>query len=185
MPKTVVLPIDVQQGFDDPSWGPRSNAGFEAKVEEALAQARSHGLPVWHIRHLSLDPKSPLHSSSPGAAYAPYAAPEAGEPTYEKHVNSAFIGTSLEADLRQAGVDHLVMLGMTGDHCVSTSARMAANLGFQVTVLGDATATHARRDENCNPIDADTVHRVALASLNGEFARIVPTAAFVAQLSRS
>lgn len=184
MPKTVVLPIDIQRGFDDASWGPRSNPRFEAHVAEALAAARKAGLPVWHVRHISRS-DNPLRAGSPGTEFARFGAPRSGEPTYEKTVNSAFIGTTLEADLRAHGFEHVVMLGMTGDHCVSTSARMASNLGFQVTILGDATATHDRFDSACNRIDAETVQRVSLASLDREFANVITTASFVAELSRS
>ncbi len=180
----VLIPIDVQSGFADPSWGPRNNPEFEARVAQALTGARTAGIPVWHVQHLSQGAASPLRPGQPGVEFAPYAAPRPGEKIYQKHVNSAFIGTSLEADLRAAGVRHLVLLGLTSDHCVSTTARMAANLGFDVTILHDATATHDRFDLSCNRIPAELVNQVALASLNGEFARVLSTSAFLDQFTR-
>ena len=92
-----------------------------------------------------------------------------------KDVNSAFIGTDLEERLRDAEVETVAIAGLTTDHCCSTTARMAANLGFQTWVLGDAMATFARRDPDGEPISADEMHRTVLASLQDEFAEVIPT----------
>ena len=101
--------IDVQAGFTAPVWGRRNNPNFEARWAEALAGARAADLPVWHVRHLSLDPGSPLFGGKPGSAFAAGAEPRRGEPAFEKHVNSAFIGTDLEARLRSAGITKLTL----------------------------------------------------------------------------
>ena len=82
---------------------------------------------------------------TPGFDFKPEAQPLDGEPVITKDVNSAFIGTDLEARLREQGVEAVALVGLTTDHCVSTTARMAANLGFETWVLGDAMATHDRR----------------------------------------
>jgi nicotinamidase-related amidase len=54
---------------------------------------------------------------------------------------------------------------------------MAANLGFRVTVVSDATATFERTGPDGTRYDADVMHRVALASLHGEFAEVLESAA--------
>lgn len=59
-------------------------------------------------------------------------------------MNSAFIGTTLKRDLRIDGIDTLVIVGLTTNHCVSTTARMAGSLGFKTFVVSDATAAFDR-----------------------------------------
>jgi nicotinamidase-related amidase len=168
---TALLLIDVQQAFDDPSWGPRNNPGAEAAIARLLAAFRGKGLPVIHVKHDSVEPTSTLRPDRPGNAFKPEAQPLPGEPVFPKSVNSAFIGTGLEAHLRARGITGLVLAGITTNHCVSTSARMAGNLGFDTTVVSDACATFDFRDGQ-GVIPAETMHRIGLAELRGEFAAI-------------
>lgn len=170
--RAALLLVDVQQGLDDPRWGARNNPDAERRIAELLAAWRAAGLPVVHVQHLSLRPESPLRAELPGNAIKPEAMPVGDEPVFRKHVNSAFIGTGLEAHLRTEGVKELVIVGLTTDHCVSTTARMAGNLGFTVTVVEDATATFERRGPDGAHYDAELMHRAALASLHGEFATV-------------
>jgi len=170
--EAALLLIDVQQGFDDPRWGARNNPEAEQRIADLLAAWRSAARPVIHVQHLSLEPSSPLREDAPGHGFKREAQPRRGEPVFQKHVNSAFIGTELEAHLRRAGIGALVLAGITTDHCVSTTARMAANLGFEVTVVEDATATFERRGPDGTQYSADLMHRAALASLHGEFAAV-------------
>jgi nicotinamidase-related amidase len=171
-PGTALLLVDVQQGLDDTRWGARNNPDAERRIAELLAAWRATGRPVIHVQHSSLRPQSPLREGAPGHAFKVEALPMAGEPVFRKHVNSAFIGTNLEAHLRANGIESLVVVGITTDHCVSTTARMAGNLGFSVTVVEDATATFERLGPDGTHYSADLMHRAALASLHGEFATV-------------
>lgn len=172
---TALLLIDVQQGLDDPRWGARNNPDAERRIADLLAAWRATGRPVIHVQHLSLEPHSPLREDLPGHAFKVEAIPMADEAVFQKHVNSAFIGTDLEAHLRANGIEALVVVGITTDHCVSTTTRMAGNLGFTVTVVEDATATFERRGPDGTHYSADLMHRAALASLHGEFATVLST----------
>ena len=174
--RTALVLIDIQKGFDEPYWGERNNPDAEDNVARLLAAWRARGRPVFHVKHNSKLPQSPLHPSNGGNAFKDFAAPSAGEVSFGKDVNSAFIGTDLEARLRERGVEGLVIVGLTTPHCISTSARMASNLGFETTVVSDATAAHAGRGPDAKPVDAESMHYHALTALNGEFAAIVTTA---------
>lgn len=173
---TALLLIDVQRAFDDPRWGPRNNPGAEARIAALLKAFRAAGKPVIHVRHDSVEPGSTLRPGTPGNAFKPEAEPLLGEPVFGKSVNSAFIGTGLEAHLRERGIDALVVAGFITNHCVSTTARMAGNLGFRTTVVADACATFDFKDE-AGVIPAETMHRIGLAELRGEFAEVVDAAA--------
>ena len=175
-PSTALIVIDVQQGFDEPHWGTRNNPGAEDNIAALLAAWRAAKRPIFHVKHNSRSPKSPLHPSKAGNAFKEAAAPRDGEPALSKDVNSAFIGTDLEERLRAAGIGEVVIVGLTTPHCVSTTTRMAANLGFKVHLVTDATAAHAGRGPDGAAIDAETMHYHALASLGGEFADLVTTA---------
>jgi nicotinamidase-related amidase len=174
-----LIVIDVQRAFDDASWGPRNNPEAEARVAEALTAWRAAGAPVIHVRHSSsglFDPDSETF------AFKPEAVPREDEPVVTKDVNSAFIGTDLEARLRQSGVEAVALVGLTTDHCCSTTARMAGNLGFETWVLGDAMATFDRTAPDGEVLPAAVIHQTALASLHGEFAEVLDTRAAVARI---
>jgi nicotinamidase-related amidase len=179
-PPSTLLVIDVQQGFDAPSWGRRNNPQLEQRVADLLRVWRGTRRPVVHVRHMSTDPSSPLRPGQPGTTFKPETAPVAGEAVIEKSVNSAFIGTSLEIDLRRAGCRGLIIVGLTTNHCVSTTARTAGNLGFVTSVVSDATATFDRVGPDGIEYRAELIHAMALSDLHGEFATVVDTAAVVA-----
>ena len=141
---TTLLVIDLQKGFSHPRWGRRNNPSMEQRASELLRAWRTSGRRVVHVRHMSADPLSPLRPGQPGNEFQPETAPLPGETGIEKRVNSAFIGTALESDLRDAGCLGLVIVGLTTNHCVSTTARMAGNLDFSTWVVSDATAAFER-----------------------------------------
>ncbi len=170
-----LLVIDVQQGLDDPAWGERNNPLAESNMASLLSHWRSVSWPVIHVQHASTSPTSPLRPDQPGYALKPFAEPSEGEAHFTKSVNSAFIGTGLEEHLRNEGIESLVIVGLTTDHCVSTSTRMAGNLGFEVTLVSDATATFERVGPDGARHSAEAMHAVNLASLHDEFCRVRST----------
>ncbi len=175
MPPALLI-IDVQNAVDDPSWGnDRNNRDAEANIARLLEHGRARGWPLFHIRHVSRDPRSTYRPGQPGCDFKPEVVPRPGERVIEKSTNSAFIGTSLEKDLRAAGISEVVITGVITNNSVEATARMSGNLGFPTIVVSDATATFGRLDYDGIWRTAQEVHAMSLANLEGEYARILST----------
>ncbi len=169
----VLILIDVQKGFSNERWGNRNNPHAELRMTDILGKFREHNLKVIHVRHDSTNPDSLLFRGKDTFEFKNCVAPLENELIVTKHVNSAFIGTSLEKILRGINAPQVFYMGLVTDHCVSTTVRMSGNLGFNSYVIEDACATHDRMSLSGKIIDAQTVHEVNLASLNGEFATVI------------
>ena len=175
MPPALLI-IDVQNAIDDPSWGnDRNNRDAEANIARLLEHWRARGWPLFHVRHVSCDPRSTYRPGQPGCDFKPEVAPHPGERVIEKSTNSAFIGTSLEADLRAAGASEVVITGVITNNSVEATARMSGNLGFPTIVVSDATATFGRLDYDGTWRTAQEVQAMSLANLEGEYAQILST----------
>ncbi len=176
---TSLVIIDVQKGFDEHKWGTRNNFFAEENIAKLLKAWRKAKRPIFHIKHDSTELDSPLNPNLPGNEIKDIVKPKANETLIIKNVNSAFIGTDLEKILREKGIKTLVIVGLTTDHCVSTTVRMAGNLGFTVYVVSDATATFDRKGFNGKHYSAEEMHESALVSLQKEFATIVDTESLI------
>ena len=179
-----LLIIDVQKGMDEEEYygGNRNNRGAEANMQRVLERWRTRSLPVFHVQHSSQHPKSPLHASYPGFEIKDEVAPREGEPVIVKSVNSAFIGTDLKERLDRAKINTLVIVGLTTNHCVSTTTRMAGNYGYRTFLISDATATFDSVGIQGEKYDAETIHLTSLASLNKEFAEVVDTETLLSEI---
>lgn len=183
----VLLLVDIQKGLDDPKFGARNNPDAELKAGALLAHWRAANAPVIHVQHMSVEPDSPLRPGLPGNALKPEVTPGAGEVVIRKEVNSAFIGTDLLNRLRDMGATDLVICGLTTPHCVSTTARMAANLGFNVELAEDACAAFAASaDMSWKPgataPSPEVIHDLAVAHISGEFVTVVSTETLLGRL---
>lgn len=167
--------IDVQTAFDDIDYwgGSRNNPGAEQNIAGLLEHWRRNGLPIFHVKHNSTMPNSLLQVSNPGNAFKQEAMPLDGEIVITKNVNSAFIGTDLKQLLDDQGIRTVMLAGFTTEHCVSTTARMAANLGYQTYVIRDVTVSFPKRGASGESFTADIIHAVSLATLQDEFATII------------
>lgn len=173
--KPALILIDLQKGWEDTAhWGGnRNNPHAEAIAVDLLNLWRDQSLPVFHVIHSSREVGSRLHPDHPGFAMIDGISPAENEPLIIKEVNSAFIGTDLKERLEAQGISTLVIAGLTTNHCVSTTTRMAGNFGFEVYLISDATATFDRKGLNGELFEAELVHQTALASLNEEFAQVI------------
>ena len=172
---TALMIIDVQDGLDEPRLGLRNNPDAESNMARLLAAWRAQGRPIYHVQHMSTEPNSPLRPELPSNAIKRIVAPQGDEPVIQKTVNNAFVGTDLEDRLRRAGIESVVIVGLTTEHCVSTTVRMASDLGFTTYMVADATACHDRTGYDGKYYPAETIHTLELVSLQDEFATIVHT----------
>lgn len=184
---TALIVIDVQRAFDlwEAAGKRRNNPDAVARIADLLAGFRAAGAPVFHIRHSSARPGSSFAADGPGFQVRDEARELTGEPVVTKEVNSAIIGTDLEAWLRAAGAHSVVICGATTNHCVETTTRMAGNLGFDTWLVRDTTWTFDRVGPDGDEHTAEAIHAMTLANLNDEFARIASAAEIVSALSVS
>ena len=180
--KTALLVIDVQRAFADAEYFPpatRNNPECEANVAALISAWREAGGPLVYVRHDSVEPGSPLAPGLPGNAFQDVVS---GEPDLlvTKHVNSAFYGDpDLHGWLGERGIASIAVCGITTNHCVETTARMGANLGYEVLFAIDATHTFDRTGPDGAVLSADELARATATSLHGEFATVVRTKGLV------
>ncbi|WP_148362864.1 cysteine hydrolase family protein [Bacillus sp. B-jedd] len=171
-----LLILDVQKGFDDPYWGKRNNPDAEQNILKLLTEWRKRNWEVIYSQHLSVEPQSPLnHKNALGIQIKDSLKPDEDETVFTKNVNSAFIGTPLEVYLNEKKIKTLFITGLSTQHCVSTTTRMAGNLGFVNFLVSDATAAFEITDHRKVKHPAETIHEIELATLHKEFATIVTT----------
>ena len=139
---SALVVIDVQESFRRrPSWEVVSNPDITADVQRLVDAARAAGdLVVWV-----------LHSEpGSGGVFDPAAGhvrlmdelvPLDGEPIVTKTSRNAFTTTNLGQLLTERGIRHLVICGIQTEQCCETTARVANDLGYDVTFVTDATAT--------------------------------------------
>ena len=161
---------------------PWANPNAPETAGRILAAFRADGLPVIHVHHHGDDPVDGFHPDNPLSIAMPEVAPVVGEAIVIKHGSSSFIGTGLEAMLRDAGLTNLVIVGGEANMCVESSTRMAGNLGFDAIVVADALVNFQRTQRNGRVPPPEMVLEMALANLTS-FARIVDSADILAELS--
>ncbi|MBC8091489.1 MAG: isochorismatase family protein [Pseudonocardia sp.] len=97
--------------------------------------------------------------------------PAPGEPVVAKQYASAFFGTSLATTLHAAGVDTVVIAGVSTSGCIRATATDALNHGFRPQVVRDA----------CSDRSAD-LHQQNLRDLDAKYADVVDLSEAVERL---
>jgi nicotinamidase-related amidase len=180
-----LIVVDLQVGFEDACWGRRDNPTCETNVARLALEWRRFGRLVVFARHDSDDAGSPLSPGRQGNELKPVLRGIVPDLLLVKSVHSCFHGRpDLDAWLRDRGVEGLAICGITTDHCCDTTARVAADLGYHVLFVLDATHTFDRRDPDGTTVMAEDVARVTAASLHGEFAQVVSASDCIDALTR-
>jgi len=163
--KTALILVDVLNDFlaDDGKMHGQIAPALEqtnliANLQRLLAGARQAGVQIFFSPHglneHSFDDVPHVHprfaaglanqvfwKGSYGAEFFAPLKPLAGEVVISQHrMFDSFIGTDLEAQLRQHGITHVVLAGLTSHTCVEGTGRHALEAGFHVTFLKDGVA---------------------------------------------
>ncbi len=174
---TALLVIDVQMALahEDAAGAERSCPEAEENIVALLEKFRSSEDHVIHIHHHGTDPDDTFHPDAPGSAVQPVAAPVEGEPIIIKTGSSGFVGTPLQDILQDSGIDRVILCGATANHCVESTTRSAADLGFQPIYVADAVWTYSISGPDGVSHSADQIHSVSMATLEGELASVMRT----------
>ena len=176
---SALLVVDVQRSFQQRPelWAQSSNPDIVDDVNALVDAARTRGdLVVW-ILHAEpgsggvFDPDSGFVELIDGLE------PQAGEPMLTKTSRNSFTTTELGRILQTRGIGRLVVSGIQTEQCCETTARVAADLGFDVDFVTEATATFPRtRPDTGETLPAEAIVERTEFALVGRFARIVSLA---------
>jgi nicotinamidase-related amidase len=169
-----LLVIDIQRDYFPggayPLVGPEPAAENARQVLDAF---RSRDLPVVHMQHVWDDPDATfMRPGTDGVEIHPLVAPADGEPVLQKAEPNSFVGTMLEEQLRDAGVEELTVVGMMTSMCVDSTVRAAADRGFTVTVVHDACAA-PDLEFGGEQVPGRAVHAAFIAALADGYATVV------------
>ncbi|MEM7059369.1 MAG: cysteine hydrolase family protein [Pseudomonadota bacterium] len=172
---TALIMIDCQNTYRE---GVMALDGVDAALAEAealLARARNLGSPIIHIRH-DAGVGSPYDISAENGQIMSSVAPVDGEPVVDKNYPSSFEKTNLDELLKDRRVTKLTLAGFMTHMCVNSTARAGFNNGYDVTVVGSATATRSLPDPRGGDIASEAVHANALAAMGDLFAHVTAKA---------
>jgi nicotinamidase-related amidase len=162
--KAALIVIDIQNdyfpGGKFPLWNVEAAL---ANIEWAIAEAQARNIPVILVQHVADAAKGPapfFNAGSEGVELHPRiraAAPNA--PIVTKSHADAFFQTSLEATLRELGVDELLVCGMMTQNCVTHTAISKAAEKYQVAIL-----------PQCCTTVSEILHKIALSAISTRLA---------------
>jgi nicotinamidase-related amidase len=147
-----------------------------AAARRVLDRFRADGSPVVHLKHVwEGEDAAFMRPGTDGVEIHDTVAPADGEPVIEKAEPNGFLGTSLEDQLRSAGVGELVVAGMMSSMCVDATVRAAVDKGVGTTVVHDGCAAPDLQFGG-RTVPADAVHAAFMAALSDGYAEVVGAA---------
>ncbi len=181
-----LLLIDIQNDyFPGGKMEVEGAAEAGAAAGALLEAARQAGIPVLHVRHVSLRPGATFFlPGTPGADINTCVSPIPGETVFEKHFPNSFRQTKLEATLRDLKVKKVVIAGMMSQMCIDATTRAAFDLGFECVVVHDACAARSLAFGG-KTVKAAEAHGAFMAALGSTYARMASASEIVSEFSGS
>lgn len=182
--ESALLVIDAQDGFKaDEDWERRDNRDFEANTSALIDAHRAAGLPVVFFLHTDED--EAFSTGSPHFKLMDYLHPREDEPVFVKNTRNCFTSTALGPYLLERRVRRLAISGIQTEQCCETTARLAADLGYAVDFVTDATMTFpiANPDRPGEELGVEAIRERTEYALRERFARIVTTEQLTAELA--
>jgi nicotinamidase-related amidase len=166
--KKALLVIDIQDSFkcSPARWATRNNPRFEENVTELIRTFREAEQPVIFVLHNDSDPG--FRPGDPEVRLMEFLDRRDDEPLIVKNTRNAFTSTDLQARLDALGVRQVVVTGISTEQCCETTTRVAADLGYDVDFVTEATATFP-----IGTLSTDAIVERTEAVLAGRFARIM------------
>lgn len=172
---TALLVIDFQNEYFTGRLPIPDGANALRNAHMLVAHADQHGIPVFHIQHVT-PPGSPIFAEDSATVLQhSELAPAPHHVIVKKTMVSAFQGTDLDARLKAAGIEQLLITGLMTHMCVSGAARDAVPLGYGVLVADDACATRDLDTGDGTVLPHAALHRASLATIADAFGAILAT----------
>jgi nicotinamidase-related amidase len=179
--QSALLVVDAQDSFKaNPRWERRNNPAFERNVGTLIEAYRAAHLPVVFFLHTDSD--EGFATDSPFFKLMDFIKPRTDEPVLIKNTRNCFTSTPLQPYLLEKGVRRVAIAGIQMEQCCETTARVAADLGYAVDFVTEATVTFPipNWDKPGEELGVDAIRERTEYALRRRFARI----ATVAQLTK-
>ncbi|PKH23674.1 hydrolase [Enterobacterales bacterium CwR94] len=139
MSRIALLSIDVQCSFNARGYQTLPETPlFEARLLQLVAECQQRQIPVVDIFHVEAE--GPFSFASGQVQRLPFLTHQPAE-VFHKHVHNAFTDTGLDRWLRERDINQLIISGLRSEQCCETTARVASDLGYQVSFITEATLT--------------------------------------------
>ena len=175
---TALIVIDVQESFRQrPNWAEVSDPDIADKVGRLVDAARAAGEKVIWVLHTEPGSDTVFDPANGHVRLIEGLKPESDEPTLHKTSHNAFTTTNLAQLLTSEGIRELVICGIRTEQCCETTARVASDLGYDVTFVIDATATQPiTHPVTGKVLGVDEIKERTEFALAGRFATIATVA---------
>jgi len=171
--QSALLVIDAQDSFKvGPRWTRRNNPAFEKNVSTLVEAYRAAHLPVVFFLHTDSD--EAFAEDSPSFKLMDFLKPGKDEPVMVKNTRNCFTSTTLQPYLIEKGVRRVSIIGIQMEQCCETTARIAADLGYAVDFVTEATMTFPipNWDKPGEELGVDAIRERTEYALRRRFARI-------------